>query len=243
LFLFPSPEVAMSAQPIASRPRGPQRIDSDDVVIARALEFTQWAKRNIRMIVIGAVAATLLVGGLLYYRMHQADRMERAAAEYLQIEQSVALGNPAMAIPDLERFVQRFDGTPYADEARVQLGQIHLQQGEPARAVEALQPVSGRIGRSPVGAQGALLLASAEEAAGNREAAVQTYLRVADRAEFPFRRQEALYSAAILREEMGDHAGAAELYRRLATQAEAGSMQRSIYEMRLAEVEARAQPQ
>jgi hypothetical protein len=66
---------------------------------------------------------------------------------------------------------------------------------------------------------------------------------VADRAEFPFRRQEALYSAAILREEMGDHAGAAELYRRLAEQAEAGSMQRSIYEMRLAEVEARAQQQ
>ena len=51
---------------------------------------------------------------------------------------------------------------------------------------------------------------------------------------------QALQNAAILRSGKGDFAGAAELYRRLVEMQEEGTMDRQLYEMRLAEAEARA---
>jgi predicted negative regulator of RcsB-dependent stress response len=232
----------MAAQSIASRSRTPRNVsDSDDVFAARAVEFTAWARRNARLIIAAAVVALALILGVVWYRMQQAQTREAAAAEFMRIEQTANSGNAALAIRDLEQFTRRYNGTPYADEARILLGQVHLQAGAPQQAVAALQGVANRVGKSPVGAQAALLLATAQAEAGNPAEAVTTYLRVADNARLEYHRQEALMSAATLREQTGDLAGAAELYRRLRDTAEEGSMQRSFYEMRLAEAEARAQ--
>lgn len=232
------------AQSIASRSRRPQGAsDADDIFIARTLQFTTWARRNARVVIAAAVVALLLIAGALYYRWDRANRLERAATEFMFLEQTAASGNVALATRDIQQFIQRFDGTPYADEARVLLGQLHLQQGEPQQAVEALRELPGRIRRSPVGAQGALLLGSAQAAAGDTAAAVATYTRVADEARLDFQREEALSSAALLREQAGDFTRAAELYRQLVAMAEEGSFQRSLYEMRLAEAEGRARGQ
>lgn len=232
------------AQSIASRSRRPQGVsDADDVFIARTLQFTAWARRNARLVIAAAVVALLLIAGALYYRWDRANRLERAATEFMFLEQTAASGNVALATRDIQQFIQRFDGTPYADEARVLLGQLHLQQGEPQQAVEALRELQGRIRRSPVGAQGALLLGSAQAAAGDTAAAVATYTRVADEARLDFQREEALSSAALLHEQSGDYARAAELYRQLIAMTEEGSFQRSLYEMRLAEAEGRARGQ
>jgi hypothetical protein len=72
---------------------------------------------------------------------------------------------------------------------------------------------------------------------------VATYTRVADEARLDFVREEALNSAALLREQAGDYTRAAELYRQLIGMTEEGSFQRSLYEMRLAEAEGRARGQ
>ncbi|MEX2583554.1 MAG: tetratricopeptide repeat protein [Gemmatimonadota bacterium] len=231
----------MAAQSIASRPRRSQQTEPDDIVLARALQFTEWARKNVVIVVVGAVALAVLIGGLLWYRAQRAERLENAAIEFLQVEQAVLSGNVAVATPQLQTFIVQHSGTPYADEARVLLGQVHLRAERPAEAVEVLTPVATRIGDSPVGAQAALLMAGAQEAAGDTEAAIQTYLRVADEADLSFRQQEGLMGAALLRQQAGDWAGAAELYRRLLETAEEGSMQRSMFEMRLAEAEAQAQ--
>lgn len=231
----------MAAQSIASRSRPPHRPDTDDVVLSRALEFSNWARNNVRVIVIGAVLAAVVVGGLLYYRMYRADRMERAATEYMQLEQTAAAGNPALAQRELESFATRYEGTPYADEARIALAQLHLQAGRAEEAIAAAQPVAADIGGSPVGSQAALLLGAAQAASGDPEAAIRTYLRVADQANLPFRRIEALSAAALLRSEAGDFAGAAELYARAVRLSDEGSLERSMYEMRMAEAQARAE--
>lgn len=230
----------MAAQSIASRSRPPQRPDTDDALMARALEFSAWAKNNVRMIVAGAVVVGLVVSLLAYYWMYRADRMERAAAGFMQLEQTLASGNAQLAQRDLERFAASFDGTPYADEARVALAQIHLQEGRAQEAVAAAQPVAGDIDGSPVGAQAALLVAAAQAAGGDAEAAVQTYLRVAQEPAAGFRRAEALSAAALLRMESGDFAGAAELFGRAAELSEEGTIERAMYEMRTAEAQARA---
>lgn len=230
----------MSAQSVASRSRQPNRSGPDDVVLARALEFSSWARANIRIIVAGTVIVAVALGALLVYRTQQADREQRAAAEFMQLEATVQSGNAALAARDLQTFVTRNSGTVYASEARLLLARIHLQEGKPAEAVQALAPVAGEVDE-PLGAQATMLRAAAQQAAGQTDAAVASYLRVAEGAELDYLRQDALTSAAALRAQANDFAGAAELYRRLVEMAEEGSVQRSVYEMRLAEVEAQAQ--
>jgi predicted negative regulator of RcsB-dependent stress response len=234
----------MAAQSLASRSRRPpQGPDSEDVVLARALEFSQWARRHARVIVIVAVLAAVVVGGLVVWRWNEAARSERAAADFLALEPRVTATDPATGIADLQRFIQLHDGTTYADEARVLLGRLHLEQGQPTEAIAPLQEAARRIGRSPIGAQAGLLLGAAQEQAGDTPAAVETYLRVANDARSPFAQRQALEAASAAYEAAGNHAGAAGLYRQLIGLTEEGSFERSVYEMRLAEAEHQSQVQ
>jgi predicted negative regulator of RcsB-dependent stress response len=232
----------MAAQSLASRSGRPARApDSEDAVIARALEFSQWAQRNARILVIATILGILLIGGTIYYRSYQAERAERAAADFMALEQTAAAApDPTLVAADLERFASRYDGTAYADEARVLLARIRLEEGQIEQAIPPLEAAARRMGRTGIGGQAGLLLAAAHEQAGNLEAADATYLRVSREARFDFERQQALEAAAMLRQTAGNYAGAAELYRQLAAEAEAGSMERSIFEMRLAEAEQQA---
>jgi predicted negative regulator of RcsB-dependent stress response len=230
----------MAAQSIASRPKRAPQTESDDVVLARALEFTEWARRNV--MIIGIVAAVLVVtiAGFFWYRTDQVRREDNAAVAFLQVEQSVGFGSEEAAVRDLRLFIQQHGGTSYGEEARVMLGEVLLRQGQTAEAIDALRPVADRLDRSPVGAQAAMLMAASQQAAGQQEQAIQTYLRVANETGTVFRRQEALLAAALLRDQQGDSAGAAELFRRLVDLTEPNSPDRLMFEMRLAEAEARA---
>lgn len=229
----------MSAQPAASR-KGGTFNDSDDAVLGRALELTSWAKTNIRLIVIGTLVLALFVGGLIYYRVYRDNREQRAASEFVRIEQTAASGNAALATRDLQTFVNRYEGTAYADEARIALAQAHLGQDSAAKAVTALRGAEARVADSPVGPQAALLLAAAQEAANQRDAAIRTYLAVAEDADLKMFRVRALNGAATLRVEAGDHAGAAELYRQLVELQEEGTLDEQLFLMRLSEAEAAA---
>jgi predicted negative regulator of RcsB-dependent stress response len=233
----------MASPSVASRARNTSHgADTDDVVMARAIQFTEWARRNAKIVIAVSVVALVVVGGLLYYRIYREQRAERAAVQLAQVEQTVASGNATLALRDLGSFTSRFSGTVEADQARLIQARLHLEAGEPAKAVAVLQEVGEGAGTT-VGAQAQLLLAAAHNQAGNRQAAVDAYLRVADAAQLEYLRQEALEGAALLRQQAGDFAGTAELYRRLLETTEEGSFQRSIYEMRLAEAEGRAQAQ
>lgn len=230
----------MAAQSIASRSRTPSSGEPDDVVLARALQFSEWARRNIILISVVSVVAVLALAGTFWYRADQARQLDDAAIAFLPVEQAVMSGDEGIAARELQAFIQQYGATPYGDEARLLLAQVHLRGGRTAEAIEVVRPVAAQLDRSPVGAQAALLLAAAQEAEGQREAAIQSYLEVGSRARMEFRRQEGLLGAAALREEIGDEAGAAELYRRLVDASEPGSMDRSILEMRLEEAESKA---
>jgi predicted negative regulator of RcsB-dependent stress response len=231
----------MVAQSIASRPKRPQQTEPDDIVLARALQFTEWARKNIVIVAGAAVVLLVLIAGLIWWRMDRAQRLENAAIEFLQVEQAVLSGEQSIATQELQLFVQEHSGTPYADEARVLLAQVHLRSDRTAEAIDVLNPVVERMTDSPVGVQAALLLASAQQAADDPDAAIATYLRIADESDLVFRQQEALVGAALLRQQANDWAGAAELYRRLVETTEEGTPERSVFEMRLAEAEAQAQ--
>jgi len=228
----------MASPSVASRNRRPA-VDTDDAVIARAIQFSEWAKRNAKAVIgVGAVAL-VAVAAFLWYRYDSRQSAERAAIAYAQVEQTVLSGNATLAQRDLPEFIRRHDGTVEADQARMLLAKVHLEAGKPTEAVAVLQEVKAGMS-TPVGAQASLLLAAAQGEAGEREASVATYLRVADAAELDYQRDAALAEAALLRQQGGDFAGAAELYRRLVEAAPEGSFERSVYEMRLAEAEGQA---
>lgn len=219
--------------------QSPGAAGSDDVVLARALEFTAWARQNARAVIAVAVVAAVVVGGLLWYSFSRAQAAEKAAIQYMQVERTLAAGNPTLAERELTDFIGRFSGSVEADQARLALGRLHLEAGKPQEAVTVLQNVGAGLD-TPLGAQGAMLLAAAQNQAGNRDAAVATYLRVADETDTQYYAEEALQEVALLREAAGDFAGAAQAWRRLVEMTEAGSFQRSVYEMRLAEAEGQA---
>ncbi|HEX7243210.1 MAG TPA: tetratricopeptide repeat protein [Longimicrobiaceae bacterium] len=229
-----SPSVASSRTRSTTIPA-----DSDDVVMARALQLSEWARKNARVVMGIAAVALLAVAAYLFYGYQKRQSEERAAIAYARVEATALSGNATLAQRDLQDFVRRFDGTIQADQARLLLAKVHLDAGKAREAVTVLEAVDEGPGE-PVGAQAAMLLGAAQNQAGNRQAAIQSYLRVADAAELDYEKESALSEAAILRQEGGDFAGAAELYRRLRDMAEEDSFERTLYEMRLAEAEGRA---
>ena len=233
----------MASPSVASRSKQSARAAAatDDVILARALEFSAWAKRNARMVIAATVVGAVVIGLVLWYSLfYQPQRAEKASIQLMQVEQNVLAGNATLAERDLTDFIRRFDGTVQADEARLMLARQYLEAGAAQKAIPVLRAVDQGL-KTPVGAQARLLLGGALGQAGQREEAVRTYLEVADGARADFYRQEALSDAALLQQQAGDFQGAAELWRRLVAMTEEDSAERAVYEMRLAEAEGRAQ--
>ena len=90
--------------------------------------------------------------------------------------------------------------------------------------------------RDPIGIQGNSLLARAYEHQGRWPEAEDTYLEVADRADFDFQIRAALNSAARARRRQQDLDGAAVLYERILATFEEDDPAKGLYELRLAEV-------
>lgn len=228
----------MASPSVASRPDRHHNVDPDDVVLQRAMAMSDWARRNARVIMTLAAVALVTVGGILYYRYLQHSRAASAGAAFLPIQQ-LAETNPAAARAQLGNFINDYEGTNEAGVARLTLAALHLSDGKPREAMTAVQPLASDAG-SPLAAQASMLLGTAQEQAGDRNAALASYLQAAERTDVDYLKAQALDRAATLREQGNDFKGSAELYRRIVEMAPKGSMDRSVAEMRLAEAEARA---
>jgi predicted negative regulator of RcsB-dependent stress response len=231
----------MTAQSVASRSRrSPRPDDGEDILVARAIAFTEWARRNRRLVIGAAVLVLVLVAGLLYYRYQQAERNERAATELFQMDQTAQFTAPSSLMEQLESFVRRYDGTRYADEARVLLARTALDEGDDVRAAAAVERMGSSPRRSPLHAQAGLLLGAAREGTGDVSGAENAYLEVARRARSELHRMDGYLGAAGVREAAGDHTGAAALYADAEQLAPEGSGERTLLEMRRVEAEHRA---
>lgn len=227
----------MVAQSIASRSKR-HKMEPEDELMGRVLEAVAWMRKNVVLVsvVVGLTAVVLIA--FFWYSADRERREEDAAIAFLPAEQAFASGDPAVAVRELDLFIQRHNGTMPSAEARLMLAEVHLREGQAAEALDALGNLAEDLD-NPFGPQAAMLTGTAQEAAGEDTAAIATYLRVGESAENSFRREEGLAAAARLREQTGDLAGAGELYARLAEMTD-NPTSRAMYEMRRAEVEARA---
>ena len=159
-----------------TRPKRPtDPVDQEDAFVAKALEVSSWAQRNRRLTLFAGGAVVLGIAAFLYYGDFRETLNEQAATQLEQLQRRMDAGDQTGVQEDLQVFLQRFGDTPFAGEARLALGQITAELGDPAGAVTVLEPVARNV-RDPIGAQGAALLAAIYEDAGNLQAAEGLYL-------------------------------------------------------------------
>lgn len=217
-----------------------QQSTSEDALTERLLQIVLWVKNNLRLVIGGAAVILIAVLATVYsVNMRQARRAE-ASLRLNEVRQTVLSGNHALSIRDLEAYIARFSGTTSAEEARLLLAHVSLEDAQPATAIEVLGPLARKVG-TPLGIPAAFLLGAAYEQNGDAAAAGKTYLRIVEEAPMEYQRREALEHAARIRVAEGDAASAVDLYRRLVGMTPENSPERSFAEMRLAEVSARAQ--
>ena len=209
--------------------------DPDDAFIARILDFSKWASENQQVLTVATVVVAILIAGGLYYRSFQSDLRNQAAERLETIHQSIAINDVEGAKVDLATFLDQFGSTPYEGEARLMLGELYLETGDPQQAMAVLGPL-GSSPRRPIEFQGAALLGAAYEQEGRLDEAEDTYLDIANRSDLEFQIRDALVAAARLRELQGDGDGAIELYERVLEEVEVTAPERGMFEMRIQEI-------
>ncbi|MSR36342.1 MAG: tetratricopeptide repeat protein [Gemmatimonadetes bacterium] len=208
--------------------------DMDDVFVERTLAVSGWAQRNRQVLVFAGILLAAAAAGGLYYLNYRKSHNERAAVELERVEQAAAFGDTATAKVELGRYIETFGNTPYADEARLVLGQLYLQSNQADQAAQVLEPASDLS--EPLGRQAAMLLAKGKAQQGQLDEAEALLIRIADRSDLDFQKREALEEAARIRIRLGNLAGAAELYQRILDGMKETESGRGVYEMRLEEI-------
>ena len=219
-----------------SRPAQPPA--AEDIFVEKTLVVSSWARQNRQALTLGLVGIAALVAGALYYMSYRSAHFEQAAVELERVRQNVAVGDTAAATVELSQYLESFGNTPYAAEASLLLGELHLATGRPADAVQVLKDAADPS--KPLGFQATLLLAKAHEQLGQPQEAETLLLRAADRADLEFQVQDALADAARIRHQRGDAAGAVQLYQRILDDLDDEAPQRAVYEMRLEEARVQA---
>ena len=209
----------------------------DDAFVRGAYRSADWLQKNLRAVLLGTAGLALIVVGVLYYVNFQATVRDQAAGELAGLRASAQ--PPAALVPSFESFIGRFDGTVAADEARIILARLYLQTSQPTEALRVLGDVSEPANR-PLGYAARSLLASAHEAAGDAEAAIDAWEALGQNARFPFQRRAARASVARLHAEAGRTAEAVTIYAAIAEEAaeDEDLVEAGVYRIRLGELRA-----
>lgn len=221
-----------------SGPKGP--FESDHGVLEQLLEAHAWIQAHSRAVIAGAVGLGLIAAAGVYYFGYTREIESSALLELERVRETVASGNTSLAINDLQRFLTQYGSTNAAREGRLMLASEFLKANRPQEAIETVSELAQGPARGPLAARAALLAGAAMQTQGDTAAAIQHYLRIADRLPMDYLKQEALASAARLQDLHGDYAAAAGTYRKLLEIIPEESVERPVYEVRLAEMEARA---
>jgi hypothetical protein len=217
-----------------ARSRKHQALSSDDAMAMRAAELSAWARSNARTIMIAAGVLVAIAAVAMFLRWQNQAKADRAASAWLSAQEAVNMGPNGLA--QLTSFAGSYDGTPEADEARLAMARIYLDQNQAAKAVTEARRVAD--GGGVLAFQGRILLGGALAASGQREQAIQTYLQASEESELVYQRQEARSEAALLHEQAGNWAAAAQVYRSMLPDAKEGTLDRAVVELRVAEAEA-----
>ena len=199
--------------------------------------FFDWIQANTRAVTIGAIL--VVAGGAGYWFYTRSVEIKRLNAErgLNQAKQSLAAGNAALAVTDLQRVATRYKGTPAGSQAAMLLAQHHFEQDKFDEGLGVLEPyqTAGAAGRSLAAVwslTGDGLLSQAKV-----DAAIAAFRKAADATPYPGEAALYLSKAARSLQMGGKNAEAKELWERLKKDPEA-SLVHSEADIRLGELTA-----
>lgn len=223
------------ADALASGKR-PDGGDRQDAFIRSTFRLATWVNENMRAVLVGAAGVAMVVVGVVYYMNFQASVRDQAANELATLRMTAT--DPELLIADLAAYVERFDGVAAANEGRLLLARTHLDTGRSVEAAQVASTISEGPDR-PVGLAARALLAAAQEASGDAQAALATWEALGESARFAFQRREALASAARILASLGRLDEAETIFAAIAEEA-AGEdpVEAGVYRLRLGEIKA-----
>ncbi len=225
------------ADPFARGKRGGRRPveDPEDTFVETTVRFWIWIQHSARSVLLGLVALGALVAGTVYYLGYRQTVRERAAMELQRIRASRST-EPLTLATQLESLVNRYDGTPSADEGRLLLARIQLDFGQTEEVIRTLEGAERGLDQ-PLGVGARNLLATAYEQIGDLDRALAILDEVATGARYPFQRRLARAGRARILADDGRLDEAAAIYEELAGETD-DILEQSQYRVRLGEVRA-----
>ena len=207
----------------------------EDRYVTSVVGVADWIKRNRDLALIGGVLTIMGGASLLYYRDFKSDQINQAASRLESIHQSIMISALEDAKAQLSTFVERFDGTPQAEEATVLLGRLHMENEDFLVAISVLESAGLSMGTA-TGVQANSLLARAYEAQGRWNDAEEQHISVASASGLQFEVRESLEAAARIRIRQQNFSGAVELYQEILEGLTDDDPRRGIYASKMAEI-------
>ncbi len=223
------------ADALASGKR-PDGGDRQDAFIRSTFRLATWVNENMRAVLVGAAGVAMVVVGVVYYMNFQASVRDQAANELATLRMTAT--DPELLIADLAAYVERFDGVAAANEGRLLLARTYLDTGRSVEAGQVASTISEGPDR-PVGLAARTLLAAAQEASGDAQAALATWEALGETARFAFQRREALAAAARILASLGRLEEAETIFAGIAEEAaDEDPVEAGVYRLRLGEIKA-----
>lgn len=217
-----------------------EQYSQEDKFVASVLQFSNWAQKNTRTLVVMIVALMIGIFGVRYYLSFQKQLREAASTEIRAIRFDLQAGQTAVVVDRLRTFLIQFDNTPYGREARLLLAHSLLLENRALEAIEPARQAADKVGRNPLSDRAAFLLAAAYEEVAETAQAIAVYEDVGRRSQHRAEQSRGLEGAARLRAASGDLAGAAALYQEILALLPEDVPARTYYELRAAELNAQS---
>lgn len=224
-----------------AREKRPQHIDTEDHVTERVLEAAAWAETHRRAVIAGGLVLVLIVAAAFYYQDYRTKLVERASVRLQEIQITAQAADIETVRSELALFIDQYSGTPYADQARIALGDLELRRDSLSLAIRALQPVADLSTSHPLSFVAMNMIATAHEQGGDVDGAIDWYERLESGARFDYQRHRAMAEQARLHTVAGRYSEAAALYEQLVAEAEDDPAGQEVYAVRLGEVRALSQ--
>lgn len=157
--------------------------------------LTEWFTVHSRQLTWGAITLAVIIGGVWFYERSQAIKSKRAETAYFQARQAVEAGNLPLGISDLQKVVNRYEGTPAGTQAALTLAQAYYDQNKFKEGVSALKKAESKAPKE-FGASIHVLEAAGYEGLKDLASAAEQFKLAANTTRFPNDKSEYLASAA-----------------------------------------------
>jgi tetratricopeptide (TPR) repeat protein len=172
-----------------------------------------WVNDHWRQLLGGAAVIAALAGGVALWERSQGMKSQRAEQALLDAQRSVVSGNLPLAQSDLQKVVDRYEGTPAEARARIVLAQVLYDQGKYGEGIAKLAPAAQS---KTDGAAAEALIAAGYEGEGKFKEAAEHYAKAASLAPLAVDRSAYRASAARSYARAGDVTAAKKIWSELA---------------------------